>query len=222
MAVTFPRDLIEIDSRLPLRQLSFRPMYTQVRGLSRGARPHVANIAPDLWVAEFVTHILTYDQALEQEAWLQSLDGGARLFKMWHTLCRYPRNYPNGIAGMTRAGGGAFDGTCNLQAIGTQRDTVTLNTLPAGFVFKVSDMLSFPIASPSSQSLHRVIEAGTADGSGAVTLSVRPTLVLPATTNVTVDLIKPWCLGVVDSESINCTYSGDQFATVSFSAMQTY
>lgn len=220
MTITFPRDMLEVNGYLPFRALSFKPEYIQTRRLSRGAQPQVADLASELWVAQLTSMALDYEQALELEAWLQSLRGGKRLFKLWHPLRRYPKQYPAGFTGLNRHGGGSFDGTCNLNAIGTGRDTIELTTLPSTFAFSVGDMVSYPIGS-SSRALHRVMEAATASG-GAVTLTVEPTVPLGAATAVTATLLKPWCLASIDPASVQPNYQAGQAATVQFTAEQTY
>jgi hypothetical protein len=223
MAITFPREFLEIDSRLPLRTMRFAPVYAQTRAVTRGARPQVANLASDLWQGVFTTHVLQYEDALEYEAWLQSLDGGTRLFKMWHTLRPYPREYPYGFDGMVASGGSPeFDGQCNLYSIGENLDTITLDALPNSFKFSIGDMLSFPIGE-DSRALLRVMEAVTSNGSGIVTLSVRPLVPLSATEDVEVELVKPWCLASVDASSISTQYDADTMtAVVQFTATQVY
>lgn len=217
----FPRDMPERDDGvLPFENASFDPLYQQTKAPLRGGLVQVANIGTELWKISFKTHAMEYEDALDYAAWLHSLRGGARLFKAWHPLLAYPINYPDGFAGMTRAGGGAFDGTCTLTAIGGSRDTITLSTLPAAYVFKRGDMVSFPMG--SSQTLHRVVASATADGTGDATLTVEPTIPLAATTSVTAVLVKPWCLAVLDAESVNGPFEPGQIGRVQFSAVQTF
>ena len=145
MTISFPRDLPEFSGRLLFSQADFDPFYQQTMSPSRGGQVQVANLGPDLWSMSFATDPISYQTGLEYMAWIQSLRGGTRLFKAWHPLRRYPYAYPNGFAGLTRAGGGSFDGTCTLNAIATERDTITLTTLPASFQFNIGDMVSFQL-----------------------------------------------------------------------------
>jgi len=222
MTISFPRDLPEFSGRLLFSQADFDPFYQQTMSPSRGGQVQVANLGPDLWSMSFATDPISYQTGLEYMAWIQSLRGGARLFKAWHPLRRYPYAYPNGFAALTRAGGGAFDGTCTLNAIATERDTITLTTLPASFQFNIGDMVSFPMLSGATRALVRVLEAATANGSGVATLAIEPTIPLAATTGVTATLVKPWCLAVIDAKSIKGPMRPGMFQSVSFSALQTY
>jgi len=223
MAITFPRDLPELSgNRVFFNKAEFKPVYQQIVAPSRGGLVQVANIGSDLWTMAYATPPLKHAAAKEQFAWLQSLRGGVRTFKAWDPLCRFPEAYPNGFGGMTRAGGGAFDGTCTLSAIGTDRDTITLTTLPANFVFTAGDMVSFPMGA-SSRCLVRVLESVTGSGAGAATLTVEPWIPLAASAGTAeVTLIKPWCLAIIDAGSISGPVQPGYVASVSFNAVQTY
>lgn len=223
MSITFPRDLPELaGDRVLFSQCSFDPSYQQVVSPTRGGLVQVANFGVDLWTMEYATDAVDYQTGLEYMSWLHSLRGGGRLFKAWHPLRRYPYAYPNGFGGMTRAGGGTFDGTCTLSTIGAQRDTITLTTLPAGLTFRIGDMVSFPMSGGASRCLVRVMEAATASGGGSATLTVEPILPAAASTGVIATLVKPWCLAVVDAKSIKGPMRPGYFQSVSFSATQTY
>lgn len=222
MAITFPRDMPEqAGNRMLIKDCDFKPLYQQTVAPYRGGKVQVANLGADLWSMSYATAPLDYQQAMEYMAWLQSLRGGTRTFKAWHPLRRYPWAYQNGVESMTRAGGGAFDGTCTLSAIGTNRDTITLSNLPANFAFTVGDLVSFPMG--SSQCLVRVMETVTGSGAGSVTLTVEPFVPLAATPGTTaVTVIKPWCLAVVDAKSISGPMQPGYVQSVSFQAVQTY
>lgn len=219
MTITFPRDIPE---PVQIRGCTFQPLYAQVRAPTRGGLTQVANIAPDLWEIKYETPPLREAEAGIWHAWLQSLRGGARLFKAWNPVRRYAVTYPSGYGGMSRAGGGSFDGTATLSAIGGTLDTVTLTALPASFVLAPGDMLSFPFSSAVGQSLHRVVENATANGSGAMTVTVEPTIPLAATTGVTVSLEKPWCKAVLDPRTVQGPWTLGRRSAVSFQAVQVY
>lgn len=222
MTISFPREMPELaGNRTLINQCEFKPYYQQAIAASRGGLVQVQNTGATLWSMTFTTAPLEYQQAMEWMSWLQSLRGGARMFKAWHPLRRYPYLYPNGFGALTRAGGGAFDGTCTLYAIGTNRDKITLSNLPASFAFSIGDMISFPIG--SSRCLVQVMEAVTASGGGSAEITIEPTIPLAATAGTTdVTLVKPWCLAVVDAKSINGPIQPGYVQSVSFQAMQTY
>lgn len=222
MTITFPRDLPEIGNRVLFATAEFEPQYQNTLNPFRGGDVQAWNLGTDLWAMQFSTALLDYQQGAEYMSWLHSLRGGIRKFKAWHPLRRYPYLYPNGFGSMTRGTGGAFDGTCTLNAIGVSRDTVTLSTLPSNFAFSIGDMVSFPITG-AGQCLLRVMEAATANGVGTVTLTIEPWVPLAATSGTNqVTLIKPWCLAVVDPKSIKGPMKPGHYDAISFSAVQTY
>lgn len=219
MTITVPRDIPDIRGRTPFARVTFDPVYNQVVAPTNGGRVQVANVGPDLWKMYYETRPLAAADALELAAWLQSLRGGARFFKAWHPLRRYPAGYRAGFGTMTRAGGGAFDGTATLAAIGVSRDTVTLSTLPAGLALTAGDMMSVPMG--DSRALLRVITGGVANGAGSLTLDIEPIVPLAVVTGVAVDLVKPWCFAVLDAASVSIPLSTSP-GPVSFSAWQSY
>lgn len=220
----FPRDMPEYASGfMPLRTATFQPAYGISRSPTRGGRPQSASVARDYWTMDFTSVDLRYDDALDYEAWLHSLRGGQRYFKAWHPHLRYPLAYKaTGLTGLTRAGGGSFDGTSPITAFAGTLDTITLSTLPVGFNVSRGDMLS--MAFGSVQLLHRVIAGGLANGSGALTVTVEPTLPISFTTSptVTANFVKPWCVAVVDPSSVKASYSDGLYGTLQFSAQQAY
>lgn len=220
MAIVYPRDMPELSGRCLWNQVDFAPAYMQARAPLRGGVVQVINIGADLWTMSYVTSALTHQQAMDYMAWLHSLRGGARLFKAWHPLRRYPYLYPNGFGGLNRAGGGSFDGTCTLSAIGAARDTISLSTLPAGLQISVGDMVSFAIG--ASRGLVQVLDAAVANGAGAVTLTVEPFVPLAASVGAAATLVKPWCLAVLDPSSVSGPVQPGFVQSISFKATQTY
>ena len=216
MTLVFPRDMPE---PVRFKTATFQPSYMQLRGVSRGGLNQVVNAGADLWQMSFETPPLAETEAMVWQSFLHSLRGGTRLFKAWHPLRRYAQNYRNGYASLTRASGGSFDGTANLQAISGPRDQITLSTLPAGFVLLPGDMASFAIGT-AYRALHRVTEGGTANGSGVLTVTVEPFVSLAAATGVTVDLEKPWCKAVLDDGSVSGPWQLSRRSPVKFQAVQ--
>lgn len=224
MTITFPRDLPA--GNIWRDTCRMTPLYAQVAAPTRGGLVQVANIGRDRWGFQFETVPLIEPQAHEVAAWVRSLRGGVRLFKARFPLRDYLIAYPSGYGGMTRSGGGAFDGTATLSAVGATLDTVSLSTLPAGLVFKAGDLLSIAYAS-GVQGLHEVMEPETAGGGGAVTLTVEPTVLPGFAIGATVRLAQPFCLAVLDSRSQapvrwSTGRPGTRRGVVAFSAVQTF
>lgn len=221
MAITFPRDFPNVASLTRFNDVSFTPLFSQVRAPTRGGLVQVALVGPALWQMEYKTRLMAEAEFEEWRAWLSSLRGGARHFRAWDPLRRHARAYRSGYAALTRATGGSFSaGTANLLTIAASRDEITLSTLPAGFVFSLGDMISIPFG--SSRSLHRVTEAAVASGAGQVLVGVEPVLPPVIATGATVDLARPWCLAVLDADSVTETRDDNRRGAVSFRAVQTY
>lgn len=217
MTLTFPRDL---PAAFPVRGVAFEPRHTLVSAATRGGLVQVAEVGRALWAVRYETAPMRRDEAHALTAWLHSLRGGARLFKAWHPLKRYPLSYPNGWGGLVIAGGATpFTGVCDLNAVGATLDTVDLVNLPASFAFADGDLLSFAYGS-AGQALHRVVEAATSNASGAVTLGVEPAIVPGWAVGADVSLEKPWCKAVLEADSVSVAWQLGQRATISFSAVQ--
>lgn len=218
-----PRDFpVRTDGVLPIARGEFDIDYDQAKTPLRGGKPQVVNLGPDLWRMDYTTTNLTQADSLQFSAWLQSLDGGARLFKAWDPRLPYPQSYPTGFAGMTKAGGGAFDGTCSVDAFAETLDSITLAGLPNGFKINIGDMVSLTWS--GTQLLHRFMAAAVADGFGKATAAIRPRLPISFAVDPSVPgtFVKPWCLAVVDAASIKGGYQVGQSGPISFSAGQTF
>jgi hypothetical protein len=215
MAITFPRDMPTLRFR-PGSTLAIERQLAQ--SPTRGALVQVAELGTPIWKARYQTVPVREAVGLQWEAWLASLRGGARTFRAVHPFRRTALAYPGGYGGLTRHGGGAFDGTCTLSAVATPLDAVTLSGLPSTFVLSVGDLLSFSPAG-SRQALHRVVEGGTASA-GVLVVGVEPALKPGATIGATVSMLSPWAKAVVDQKTIRIDWQAPALATVTFEAWQ--
>jgi hypothetical protein len=216
MTISFPRDLPAYRFRggsqfFLERQVTHTP--------TRGGPVQVAELGSPLWRARYETPPLDGLTGAAWDAWLDSLRAGAKTFKAVHPFLRYARAYPGGYAGMSKHGGGSFTGTANLDAVGETLDTVTLSGLPSTFVLSIGDLLSF-VPGGSKQTLHRIVEGGTAS-SGVATVAVEPVLKPGVTLDVDVSLASPWFKAVIDQQSAQVSWDIAGYCTVAFEAWQT-
>lgn len=218
MAITYPRDMPDP----PLvRQGSFQLKHMQLRRMTRSGLAEVANVGPSLWAADIQTVPLSEAQAGVWRSIIDSLRGGLQQIKIWPTRRRYPLAYPDGWGSLQIAGGGgAFAGQGALDVVGANNDTVTLSGLPDAFSLQAGDFLAFDYDS-GKRALHRVVESAVADSSGVGTWSVEP-FVRPGWVAATaVDLEKPYCLMVIDPDSVGDQTAINRTTVISFSALQT-
>lgn len=151
---------------------------------------------------------LTRMEIETSDAWLAFMDnlrGATRRFLGRDYARPYPSQYPDGFAGMSRAGGGSFDGTATSWSESVNSDddqTVTLNGLPANFVMKIGDYIGFSwtatdtsVAGLTWHALVRVIEAKTANGSGVLSaIKVEPPISSAVPGSATAYLNEPKCV----------------------------
>jgi hypothetical protein len=103
--------------------------------------------------------------------------GAQRTFYAYDLLRPYPTAYPAGFTGMTRAGGGAFpaNGAPSTWSVNTPRDVLTMTGMPAAFALAVGDWVGW-VWSTTRRTASRVVEAGVADGSGNLVVTIEPPL----------------------------------------------
>jgi len=214
MAISFPRDLPDPHR---LRDAVFTPDHGQTTQPTRGGLVQVANLRPALWRMSFSTVALDQTQAGVWQAWIDSLRGGLNRFKAWDTRQRFSLAHPDGWGNLTRAGGGAFDGTATLSAGDAGASTIVVTDLPDSFIFLPGDYLSF--AGAAAHALHRVVEAVTADGAGAVTLPIEPPL-KPGFQTGALEIEKAYCEAVIDETTLSETQPSPFTVQISFQAVQ--
>lgn len=202
MAITFPR---AFPTCAPIVGAPFVALYQQARSMSAGGSPHAADVGPMVWTCEYRVQTMTRAKTAEWEAWLHSLRGGLRQFMAVPPRHRWPLAYPRGFSGLLYSGS-QWDGTGNLQTIGTSRDSVTINQLPASLVLTTGDFFSF--SDGTRNHIHRVVEGGTAS-SGAVTVLVEPIIRPGIATGVEIAFEAPWCpMSLTEDPSISLSANG--------------
>jgi hypothetical protein len=188
--ITYPRDFPDADIVAPRCRFD----YTTLGEMSRtaaGAITFQERIGGSLWELAVTTRPLNETEYGKWHAWYLSLRGGRQSFMGRDPRRCWPLAYGPGVLSLTRAGGGAFDGTCNVTAVAG--DTITLGNLPASYKLSVGDYVSFPWL--GGRALVKALEpiTGTTGGvAGPFTVGPwqRTGGVLPAVGT----LVKAWCL----------------------------
>lgn len=194
--ITYPR-------ALPFTRFSsieFEPETQSITNATDGGEITSTQIAPTRWRARYETETIDDAAAGIWRAWLASLRGTGRTFYGFDPRFIYPLAYRKStFLGLTRHGGGSFDGTASSFSINVNRDVITLNGLPTSFVLAPGDYVGLSW-STSKRSLHRVIEGGTA-AAGVLAVTVEPIIdprIVPAS-GVTASLYMPNCVMVATS-----------------------
>lgn len=132
-------------------------------------------------------------------AWLARMRGAMRTFYAADLARPYPLAHIGGFAGMTRAGGGAFDGSATdwSETITADNESeVTLEGMPAALVLSIGDYIGFrwETEGEDRRALVRVVIGGEADGSGDISVTTEPPIpsVVPAEAEAHLD--EPCCL----------------------------
>jgi hypothetical protein len=148
-------------------------------------------------------------------AFMLQIRGATRRFLGWDLGRPYPKAYPAGFSGMTRAGGGSFDGTATswAETIDADGDSqVTLNGFPDGFELNAGDYVGFEYdATESSVAglpwsvVVRVVEGATADGSGVIAPVCEPPIPSAVPADATATVANPKCVMtlVTDQSKLN-------------------
>lgn len=149
-------------------------------------------IGEPLWTARFAAPPCDARQRARWQAWKAALRGSIGTFLAFDPEKAFPLAYGEAVLGLTRAGGGAFDGTASLTA--WTASTLTLSTLPATYQAAAGDMVSFPWK--GGKALHMVVGDTAASAGGVLTVTVMPPVRLsPApAAGAVVDLVRPSCL----------------------------
>lgn len=162
-----------------------------------GLQSSATETASTIWRARISTGRLTGDRRAEWHAWLGKLRGGIDGFLAYDKTKPFPRAYPNVTAASGVSAG--WNGTATVSSLGAS-GALALASLPAGYQVKAGD----PVGLEEGGRYGYYIASAdvTANGSGAVTISVRPYLHTALfTTSATARLFRPLCAFTLDDGS---------------------
>ncbi|WP_156796472.1 hypothetical protein [Brevundimonas sp. BAL3] len=132
----------------------------------------------------------------EWRAFIAVLRGQQRTFLGYDQGRRYPLSAPDGFAGLTRVGGGAFDGSATSWSVNTTRDEAALSGFPAGFVVSIGDyiMWRWETGGVKRRAMSRAVLPAVANGSGVATVLVEPPLPTLVPGSAVADMKEPACV----------------------------
>jgi len=193
--------------------VDLRIVRSVVRTPFRSGATQRAEVGPPRWrIACTTSFPLMTHRADGWMAWLDSLQGGMRLFLGGDPSRVRPIAHPNGIAG--------WNGSANVVSR-LSAHSIALSGVPTSLQLNPGDMLELrrTVSGVPRRGLHRVTAAASAND-GAISVSVEPAVmkdVFPVGTAAT--FYAPCALFMLDPESVESGKSTD-FPPISFSAHQ--
>lgn len=193
---------------------------TASTSIGSGLKFNVTETVSPVWRAEIETPIIDRKDATlgEWSAFIAKLRGGVNNFLAHDYFRSTPLAYTSATAPADIGAG--WDGTAGVSAL-TAAGSLTLSGLPANYVVSVGDRIGLEqtVSSVARYGYHEVITGGTANGSGAVTVTVSPFIKTGYfTTSATARLWQPKARFVIDPE-----YGFDQtltYGSISFAGIQ--
>ncbi|HVQ09523.1 MAG TPA: hypothetical protein VMS43_13915 [Allosphingosinicella sp.] len=198
--ITFPRDMPSVGALGQWFELD-RVDYLSPEA---GGRLGAVTAGQPLWKMAVGLQNMVPDDADIWRAWIPVQRGAGRLFYGRDLDRPYPKAYRGGFAGMTRAGGGAFDGAATSwsEALDSENNSrVTLNGLPANFALGLGDYIGFrwddaeyPGGNLKRRAMVRVVDAATGSAGGVLTVTSEPAVPLVVPVGAVAYLNVPVCL----------------------------
>lgn len=196
MALTYP---LALPAAGASRQ-TFEPKRVDYLSPETGGRLGAMSAGVPLWYGKWTLGNQGAARSDEWSAFVDALDGPARYFLGRDTARPYPLAYQDTqLQGLSRAGGGAFDGSATAWARASTADgqsLLELEGLPAGLVLSRRDYVGFrwETEGEDRRALVRLVAPAVAAGDGTVTLTVRPAVHTIVPAEAIAHLDEPACL----------------------------
>jgi len=209
MTITYPINLLP---GFPGWTSGFSLRWRQEQSTLASGRVLVKDMGSPLWTLRASTKPLSPNNLDAWRARLTSLENGLQTFWGYPTSRCYPIKYPNG----SWPTGSVFNGlTAVLATINANRKSITLSSLPAGFVLSIGDYISI------AGDLHQVMEAATASGGGVTpAFEIRPHLWPAVVAGAAVSVKQPACQMAIVPGSVASDAQLNGWGSLSFSAME--
>lgn len=163
-----------------------------------------------LWSAVWTLGRMPEDNSDEWRAWISNLRGATRRFIGFDLSRLYPKQYPDGFGAFGAFTGTAADWSETINADGDSELTLNLGAAAAGLVLSQGDCIDFrydateeAIAGLPWRALVRVVEGGTANGSGDVTVIVEPPVPSAVPDTAVAHLDQPGCTMALVTDQSN-------------------
>lgn len=221
------------DTLSGIAQVSFQIQRTDFAAPQANGRQGGVQAGWPLWGARFDIDRSDPDSADLWRAFFSRLRGRIRRFYGCDPTRMRPLAHRFDLLSLTRAGGGAFDGSATSwsQAIDADGEArITLTGLPAGLTLSVTDYIGFkwdaagaPAGSHERRTMAQVVVPSVANASGQLTAIVEPPIdtdIVPA--NAVAHLDDPKCVMqlVPDQSQLGPIVSGGVLGGATIVAIQ--
>lgn len=153
---------IEMPSPLKVNAVSFRlARAQQISPAGQGFLQTIERVEP-YWVAEYKTPPLSRDQTRILRGFLDQLEGSLYTFLGFDPAFTIPKQYPSGSG----------FGTPTVTGVSYANSTLSIASFTVGGWLRQGDYISFQDGNPWR--LYRVMADAQANGSGAMTVTVKP------------------------------------------------
>lgn len=177
---------------------------------------NVTQIFDPLWKAVVQTNHLDRAKRQTWSAWKDSLRGGLNRLRMYDTARSQPLAYLDATQPSDISSG--WNGLASVTSVGSS-GTLGLSSLPAGYALSVGDRIG--LEQSSRHGYYNVISGGTANGGGALTVTVAPLLQTAYfTTSAVARIWRPVALFRMDPDSWSLPETFDLYSQASFEAYQ--
>lgn len=177
---------------------------------------NVTQIFDPIWKVTVQTNHLDRARRQAWSAWKDSLRGRLNRLRMYDIARSQPLAYPDATQPSGISSG--WNGLASVTSVGAS-GALGLSGLPAGYVLSTGDRVG--LEQSSRYGYYTVISGGTANGSGALTVTVAPLLhTAYFTTSAVARIWRPVALFILDPESWSLPETFDVYSQASFEAYQ--
>lgn len=165
-----------------------------------------------LWLGVWTLGRMTEAYSDIWRAWLVGMRGATRRF-IGRDLARgYPKLYPDGFGAFGAFTGAASSWSQSIDSVGDSHLTLHLGVAAAGLVLSQGDGIDFrynasetAVAGLAWRAFVRVVAAGTANGSGDVTVTVEPPVPTAVPGAAVAHLDQPGCTMalIIDNSNVD-------------------
>lgn len=204
MALTEPLDLLStFEGWAP----EFDLMARQEQSRHASGRTRTKDFGSPLWVASFISRLLTRDELDHWRAKLKAASIDQMEFKAWPLTRVWPILHPDGVAGDISAAA--------IDTIGINDKSIRISGLP-GVSLSVGDYVEL------NGNLHQVMEGATTSAGLTTLFEIRPHLWPGTATGQPVIIERPSCLMTIRPGSVStASNTTNGFGTVSFEAIES-